>query len=748
MCCFNDFEVMEDLRSDKVKQQQQEQQEQQRQQEQQKFSDLSDDWDVFQVSENIQRPNLEERNEKDNQRAEEARKYLDAMEQKEEARREYQKNVVNLDNVAQLGHKQTVMFKSDREVRKRKNARIDKAKILTRRATAETLSVYETIKAVKESLKDREYNADTAAQVFNELNIAMGQLDVKSFEGAEIRENYAAYYKIIQNFEYLENYGSQAGAEDGTVLANKADLERFKPVIEQLRYRLQVYSEQNRVRLDGSVLGEKEEGTKLQKKHVESWKNSIAVLHDYINVQEGAVLTDEERLELRERKAEVARPDAKMKHGIARLTREQSMTTESDVKSQKKRDELRDLNYELYNLGIKDVAETVQRYVNGSRYAVGYTEERERLKAAMKAVKKKLDKADISPEAREALTKVRNYFDGMTNGTLEIPADAEILDCTHDSKLEEEGHGRNWVTAKTVNGMTRWSDQRNAPLFSHEPVVNDLKQRLVSNCYMMASTAGVINVSPELLKNCLKDNGDGTVTVRLYEKTITETDEMIENVMGLQEKKMVTSYRPVFIRVKKTVPRTKVGSADALSAGSLWMQMIEKACAFYGRREMEGVDGGAKEKVIGKGYRSLWYGSGAKFLERLLGVDGGKQVSLSNNKQKEAFFAELCDIQNSKKVYSTGSDEGAGAGLDTGHAYTIMGGVVIQNQRYVRMRNPYSNHALQYHKKGKKSKDGGLTPFSNGSDETYGQFLMKYEDFCQEFPNVYASELKGKVDAL
>ncbi|MBM6926149.1 C2 family cysteine protease [Pseudoflavonifractor phocaeensis] len=443
-------------------------------------------------------------------------------------------------------------------------------------------------------------------------------------------------------------------------------------------------------------------------------------------------------LDRRQVREEVGRPnvqpDAPLDLAESRRTRQEAINTPSDQLSNASREELRQLNGALAHAGLERVAQAVNRYLEGTRYTVGYTEERERLKAAIQAV----DKAAKGAEgpAAQALAQVQAYFDRMTNGTLVVPEGAEVLDFSHQTRPQETGtphYGgvkRTWV----IERAAYWSDQKDTPLFSHEPTVNDLKQRTVSNCYMVASTAGLVNLDPALLKDCLKDNGDGTVTVRLYrpvtirearprqeetEEALGDLDEDFE-VIG-QEEITRTEWQPVYVRVTKEVPR--IAGADALSAGALWMQMIEKACAFLGRDQA-------------KGYQSLWYGEGGGFLQRLLGV--APETIYDRDDQ---LFEDICNCREQGFVYNAGThnNENAGEGVNWGHAYTIMGGKRVGNQRYVLLRNPYSTYSLQYQEDGKKKKTGTVgTP---SSDETYGQFYMKYEDFCRQFSTVTRTDL-------
>lgn len=98
-------------------------------------------------------------------------------------------------------------------------------------------------------------------------------------------------------------------------------------------------------------------------------------------------------------------------------------------------------------------------------------------------------------------------------------------------------------------------DVKDKPLFpSGEPKLEDLKQTMIGDCYLIASLISIINTEQGriFIKNLIKDNEDGTVTVTFY---------------GEGKK----------IRVDKTIP-TIISEKNAL-----WVQMIEKAYAASNR---------------------------------------------------------------------------------------------------------------------------------------------------------------------
>lgn len=449
---------------------------------------------------------------------------------------------------------------------------------------------------------------------------------------------------------------------------------------------------------------------------------------------------DVRRLELRKLRMELGMPQAGQRTETIHRTREEAISTDSDKLSYQSRDRLAALNRSLQAAGgSPDTVALIGQYVQGTRYRVGYTRERENLQAARKAVEKALQQEN-NEQIREALLEVKSYFDTMTNGTLVVPEGAEILDF-RNKRPEESGTGQSGSTRNAlIRKLTYWSDQKDTPLFAHEPTVNDLKQRLVSNCYMMASVAGLVEFSPEILKSCIVDEGD-SVVVRLYERRVVEkTKEQPEEETSVEEvtegelqedqleKDLMediemlddiekTELAPIYVRVSKEIPR--IAGADALSSGALWMQMIEKACAFVG-----------KENV--KGYQSLWYGEGGEFLERLLGISQ-EPVGMED---ENALFEEIRTAKERGYVYNAGSKDAAGKedGLNGGHAYTVMGAKEIDGKKCILLRNPYSTFSLQYQENGEKTRTGDLINVS--SDETYGQFYIEVSDFVRKFKRV------------
>ena len=674
-----------------------------------------------------------------------------------DAKRFYLEQTAQMEDTARLGKKS---FKSNTAEKKKRNERIDRAKIMTERATAYTLDVYDQLKDVNAV----QYNPKTANLTYELADLEAIPFAPQMFFSSTIRDKLKIYLNWIKKYDHIKMEAEENKAFAGNE-EFKARVAALEPIMSALRYRLQVYCEQNRVSLDGTILEETKEASQLTDAHITGWYELVQENFVRLGAKRPSSadkFTDEERLRLRQMREEAGRAEVAQHTGALQRTRDEAISTESDRQSQKSREELRALNRKLYECGLTDVVKIVHEYVVGTRYTVGYTEERKRLMKAIEAVDAALIKVE-DVDAHETLEDMKEYFDRMTNGTLVIPEDAQILDCTKKKLEETGGSGGGSTRNDMIRTAMHWSDQTDTPLFSHEPVVNDLKQRLVSNCYMVAGTTGLVHLNPALLKECIKDNSDGTVTVRLYdyvkvenkqqsaeqqpaadvqEDQLEETDQKFEHydeLKAFEDADEVDQYelRPVYIKVTKEIPR--IAGTDALSAGALWMQMIEKACAYLGRSK---TPGGKKRH----GYQSLWYGEGGEFLERLLGISR-QVVNKDTQADQDALFEGICHAAENRIVYHAGTYNEKNAagendtdGLNTGHAYAVLGGKVENGQRYVLLRNPYSTNSLKYQEDGGRETTG--SSLSVSSDETYGQFYMKFEEFVRDFNTVSFTDLK------
>ncbi|MEM7086036.1 MAG: C2 family cysteine protease [Bacteroidota bacterium] len=97
------------------------------------------------------------------------------------------------------------------------------------------------------------------------------------------------------------------------------------------------------------------------------------------------------------------------------------------------------------------------------------------------------------------------------------------------------------------------------PLFAKPPSKNDIVQVGLGDCYLLAAMVSIVNADPSHFIKHMRDNRDGTVTVKLYKDA------------GV----------PVVITIKKSVvvkdKFLERNQVPAFASGALWVQLYEKA---------------------------------------------------------------------------------------------------------------------------------------------------------------------------
>ncbi|MDY0059699.1 MAG: C2 family cysteine protease [Myxococcota bacterium] len=205
---------------------------------------------------------------------------------------------------------------------------------------------------------------------------------------------------------------------------------------------------------------------------------------------------------------------------------------------------------------------------------------------------------------------------------------------------------------------------------------SDVKQGSLGNCYLMAGLAAIANTDPDVLKNMIKDNGDGTYTVTFYLK---------ENRIGV-----FSSGSKVSITVTNQFPMRNGQPAFAKKGDSgnsgpeLWVMLIEKAWAVHqgsyedSRGSKVKMDTDIMAYMTGKKSESVYCSSTSEseMLKKMLAANEGGHPMTAGMPQKTKVSDDVTKAAEEKGLYFN-------------HAYTVMS--VDKEGKNIILRNPWGS---------------------------------------------------------
>lgn len=238
---------------------------------------------------------------------------------------------------------------------------------------------------------------------------------------------------------------------------------------------------------------------------------------------------------------------------------------------------------------------------------------------------------------------------------------------------------------------TTWKPVQGGKLFVDGVNFDDVVQGSIANCYMVGAFSAVAQADPDAIKNAIKENSDGTYTVRFFEKSSGG------------------AMKPVEVTVDGDLPQSSMGSArygKARESSELWVGVLEKAYAQWK---------GGYEAIGNGGYPG-----------EVVTALTGKATSYTSSKYTDAntLFTNIQQGATHQKAMTApthGKESGVdynGTGVYAWHVYTVLGAVEESGAKYVQLRNPW----------------GSTEPGSDGKND--GIFKMKLEDFAKLYQGV------------
>lgn len=248
-----------------------------------------------------------------------------------------------------------------------------------------------------------------------------------------------------------------------------------------------------------------------------------------------------------------------------------------------------------------------------------------------------LNKIKSFSEAFDVIKNILGHYEEMTNGSLSVPENAENHITARDPKVNASGK-----TPKkdVVSERSGYIDKKDFLLFPHEPSPDDVIQGDIGDCWLVSTLSAICTNNPQAIRDMIRDNKNGTVTVRLYE----EKDN---------------SYIPHYVTVEKTVPKRVTKKADGLEGsktvannGSLWVQMIEKAYAASGIHKGKF---NAENKTMNM--ENITGGDSSRAMNALFGGLNVDNKEVHANKSDDEFFRDIRDAVAEKRVITSSTSQ-------------------------------------------------------------------------------------------
>lgn len=237
---------------------------------------------------------------------------------------------------------------------------------------------------------------------------------------------------------------------------------------------------------------------------------------------------------------------------------------------------------------------------------------------------------------------------------------------------------------------------------AHGPKGADIRQGGLGDCYFLASVAAIVADDPGAIQKAIRDNNDGTYSVRFYDNDGAAVWLTVDSDLPVDANGNLAYARGV--------------DSDGDGKLEVWVPIMEKAYAAY--KDLygpaDGIDGYAD---IGRG------GLPSDAIQALT----GKPARFVATPQSEDDLAGLLSAANEGSAVVLATKESVDQGWVGRHAYTVLGTYEKDGETIVRVRNPW----------GFQEPDQALL---DGHDD--GVFDVPLRDVQEQIGGVHTSEPK------
>lgn len=212
-----------------------------------------------------------------------------------------------------------------------------------------------------------------------------------------------------------------------------------------------------------------------------------------------------------------------------------------------------------------------------------------------------------------------------------------------------------WENVQIVDGTKNiklpfgmsWKNMKDEPLFSHEPTLNDIQQGGVGDCYFQAAMADMVVSEPEKLKECMRDNGDGTVTVRLFRKvkSVEGHPKWSKFTKAIEEKERISNFSRSELMKLLYVVFSKENALSEYKWDKMLFERIKKTPEYIAGYEAKKTVKEKKKYEEGEETKS---DNAMNFIYRIFEK---KELLLKNSNQGYNFAEELAEDARLKNFF-------------------------------------------------------------------------------------------------
>lgn len=170
--------------------------------------------------------------------------------------------------------------------------------------------------------------------------------------------------------------------------------------------------------------------------------------------------------------------------------------------------------------------------------------------------------SEQSEDKKRLLEKYLIALRTDTQGTLDVPTDAQVMDFTNirDYQYTETLNSKDG-NIKFRGESAEIVNRKEEPIFAHAPCVSDVVQNSIGDCFFLSSLSECVAEDPKMITSMIHEEADGNVVVKLFHHYFTNADKE-------------EHFVPVYFKMDKKV-------SARTNDGALWVSLLCKAYMLY-----------------------------------------------------------------------------------------------------------------------------------------------------------------------